>query len=73
MLEGVTSFRSEIEDLTIECDMPIHEILNLYVYDCTLWLPEEDEKEQQEEDVKMLLLMVMMIRVAVVRNIKKST
>uniref|UniRef100_A0A8D0E501 Mesoderm induction early response protein 1 n=1 Tax=Salvator merianae TaxID=96440 RepID=A0A8D0E501_SALMN len=50
MMEGETNFSSEIEDLTREGDMPIHELLSLYGYDGTVPLPEEEEEEEEEEE-----------------------
>nr|XP_008117903.1 PREDICTED: mesoderm induction early response protein 1 isoform X1 [Anolis carolinensis] len=50
MMEGGTNFSSEIEDLTREGDMPIHELLSLYGYDGTVPLPEEEEEEDEEEE-----------------------
>ncbi|XP_032074021.1 mesoderm induction early response protein 1 isoform X2 [Thamnophis elegans] len=49
MMEGETNFSSEIEDLTREGDMPIHELLSLYGYDGSVPLPEEEEEEEEEE------------------------
>ncbi|KAL7985004.1 hypothetical protein Chor_003574 [Crotalus horridus] len=50
MMEGETNFSSEIEDLTREGDMPIHELLSLYGYDGSVPLPEEEEEEEEEEE-----------------------
>ncbi|XP_007436116.2 mesoderm induction early response protein 1 isoform X2 [Python bivittatus] len=49
MMEGETNFSSEIEDLTREGDMPIHELLSLYGYDGSVPLPEEEEEEEEGE------------------------
>uniref|UniRef100_A0A2D4NIZ9 Mesoderm induction early response protein 1 n=1 Tax=Micrurus spixii TaxID=129469 RepID=A0A2D4NIZ9_9SAUR len=49
MMEAETNFSSEIEDLTREGDMPIHELLSLYGYDGSVPLPEEEEEEEEEE------------------------
>uniref|UniRef100_A0A7M4EZ04 Mesoderm induction early response protein 1 n=1 Tax=Crocodylus porosus TaxID=8502 RepID=A0A7M4EZ04_CROPO len=46
MMEGEPNFSSEIEDLTREGDMPIHELLSLYGYDGT----EEEEEEEGDDD-----------------------
>ncbi|KYO36896.1 mesoderm induction early response protein 1 [Alligator mississippiensis] len=50
MMEGETNFSSEIEDLTREGDMPIHELLSLYGYDGTVRIQEEEEDEEEEEE-----------------------
>uniref|UniRef100_A0A8D0HI35 Mesoderm induction early response protein 1 n=1 Tax=Sphenodon punctatus TaxID=8508 RepID=A0A8D0HI35_SPHPU len=50
MMEEETNFSSEIEDLTREGDMPIHELLRLYGYDGTVPLPEEEDDDDDEEE-----------------------
>ncbi|XP_066521670.1 mesoderm induction early response protein 1a isoform X2 [Hoplias malabaricus] len=50
MLQGETNFSSEIDDLTREGEMPIHELLKMYGYgggDSA----EEEEEETEEQDV----------------------
>ncbi|NXM37524.1 MIER1 protein, partial [Gymnorhina tibicen] len=50
MMEGETNFRSEIEDLNRESDMPIQELLSRYGYDGTVPLQEEEEEDEEEEE-----------------------
>ncbi|NXL46983.1 MIER1 protein, partial [Podilymbus podiceps] len=50
MMEGETNFRTEIEDLNRESDMPIQELLSRYGYDGTIPLQEDDEDEEDEEE-----------------------
>uniref|UniRef100_A0A7M4EXW0 Mesoderm induction early response protein 1 n=1 Tax=Crocodylus porosus TaxID=8502 RepID=A0A7M4EXW0_CROPO len=50
MMEGEPNFSSEIEDLTREGDMPIHELLSLYGYDGTVRIQEEEEDDDEEEE-----------------------
>ncbi|XP_073726371.1 mesoderm induction early response protein 1a isoform X2 [Misgurnus anguillicaudatus] len=48
-LEGETNFSAEIDDLTREGEMPIHELLKLYGYSAG-GSPEEEDEDVQEED-----------------------
>ncbi|GAA6102866.1 mesoderm induction early response protein 1a [Tachysurus ichikawai] len=48
-LQGVTNFSSEIDDLTREGEMPLHELLKLYGYGATDSADSEDEGPEEQD------------------------